>query len=154
MKPQVHEIINVIRERFAEMPESAPSPQALKRWLSQQGYSRNDIDAAMGMIQAAQETQQPPYVMVEPVRACRSFTAQEISKLTAEAREALQRLELYALVSLPELEAILDRLGQFEGEVGLEELDYLVSWIVCGNRDAQSQDMIYNVLENAPNTLH
>jgi len=154
MKPQVNEIIDVIREKIADKPGSAPTPQALKRWLSQQGYSRNDIDAAMGMLKAAHETQQQPYVAVEPVRACRSFTAQETSKLTTEAREALQRLELYALVSLPELEAILDRLGQFDGEVGLEELDYLVSWIVCGNRDAQSQDIIYNVLEKTPNTLH
>ncbi len=154
MKPQVHEIINVIREKYADKPDSVPSPQALKRWLAQQGYSRNDIDTAMGMIKEAQEAHQPPYVMVEPARACRSLTAQERGKLTAEAREALQRLELYALISLPELEAILDRLGQFDGEVGLEELDYLVSWIVCGNRDAQCQDIIYNVLENESNTLH
>ena len=49
---------------------------------------------------------------------------------------------------------VLERLDQFEGPIGVEELDYLVSWIICGSRDYESQTMIYNVLDGKSNVFH
>jgi hypothetical protein len=45
-------------------------------------------------------------------------------------------------------------LGHFEGEVGLEELDYLLSWLVCGGRDVEFQQTVANVLEGRGDTFH
>ena len=84
----------------------------------------------------------------------RLLSPYEAYKLTPEARDALARLELYDVIDVSEREYILERLDQFEGTVGLSELDYLVSWIVCGNRDVESQQTIYNVMEGNTETRH
>jgi len=33
-------------------------------------------------------------------------------------------------------------------------LDYLLSWVVCGGRDVESQQTIFSVLEGDGGTLH
>jgi uncharacterized protein Smg (DUF494 family) len=84
----------------------------------------------------------------------RQLSPFEMYKLTPEARDALARLELYDIIDTSEREYILERLDQFEGSVGVNELDYLVSWIVCGNRDVESQQTIYNVMEGNTEVRH
>ena len=96
---------------------------------------------------------QPPLEEVSPYPG-RTFSIHEEYKLTPEARNALTRLEMYGLIDAFERELILDRLGQFEGEVGLDELDYLLSWVVCGGRDVESQQVIFRMIDGEPNTLH
>jgi hypothetical protein len=49
---------------------------------------------------------------------------------------------------------VLDYLNHYEGEVGLEELDYLLSWMVCSNRDVEFQQTFYNVFEGKGDTVH
>ena len=75
-------------------------------------------------------------------------------KFSTEARDAMVRLEQYGLIDAYEREMILDRLNHFEGEIGVDELDYLVSWVVCGNRDVESQQTIYSVLDGTNQILH
>jgi uncharacterized protein Smg (DUF494 family) len=84
----------------------------------------------------------------------RLLSSYEEQRLTPEARNALARLDLYGLIEPHEREMILDRLNQFEGEVGLDELDYLLSWVVCSLRDVESQQTIYSVLEGGDNVVH
>ena len=86
-----------------------------------------------------------------PVRALAEI---EFHKMTPEARDALSRLEFYSLISPQERETILENVVQFDGRVGLDELDYLLSWIVCGNRDFESQQTIYSVMEGQADTFH
>ena len=85
-------------------------------------------------------TVQSPLTLVMPIRP--------------EARDALSRLEFYSLISPQERETILENVVQFDGRVGLDELDYLLSWIVCGNRDFESQQTIYSVMEGQADTFH
>ena len=49
---------------------------------------------------------------------------------------------------------ILERVVQTEGIVTLDELEYLLSWILMGTRDVESQQTIFQVFEGGTGTLH
>jgi len=152
MKQSLIELVDVILHRIQEQPERATSEIGLRKWLAGQGYKKRDIDAAMKLV----GSRVVPYHMVQqaqpvPVRALAEI---EFHKMTAEARDALSRLEFYGLISPQEREAILDNVVQFDGRIGLDELDYLLSWIVCGGRDFESQQTIYGVMEGQTETFH
>ena len=97
-----------------------------------------------------------PYNVVQKSQPApvRTLAEIEFHKMTPEARDALTRLEYYGLISPQEREAILDNVVQFEARVGLDELDYLLSWIVCGGRDFESQQTIYSVMEGQSDSFH
>ncbi|HNV22763.1 MAG TPA: DUF494 family protein [Candidatus Hydrogenedentes bacterium] len=152
MKESLIELVDVILKRIQEQPERARSESGLRKWLVGQGYKKRDIDAAMKLVGA----RIVPYNVIHqsqraPVRALAEI---EFHKMTPEARDALSRLEFYSLISPQERETILENVVQFDGRVGLDELDYLLSWIVCGNRDFESQQTIYSVMEGQADTFH
>ena len=152
MKESLIELVDVILKRIQEQPERARSESGLRKWLVGQGYKKRDIDAAMKLVGA----RIVPYNVIHqsqraPVRALAEI---EFHKMTPEARDALSRLEFYSLISPQERETILETVVQFDGRVGLDELDYLLSWIVCGNRDFESQQTIYSVMEGQADTFH
>ena len=152
MKESLIELVDVILKRIQEQPERARSESGLRKWLVRQGYKKRDIDAAMKLVGA----RIVPYNVIHqsqraPVRALAEI---EFHKMTPEARDALSRLEFYSLISPQERETILENVVQFDGRVGLDELDYLLSWIVCGNRDFESQQTIYSVMEGQADTFH
>ena len=152
MKPSLTKLVDVILKRIEEHPEATPSESGLRSWLKRQGYNKHDIDAAMKLVR--------PHVVGGPRSVeCRRVSVRLLSsyeeqRLTPEARNALVRLDLYGLIDPQEREMILERLNQFEGEVGLDELDYLLSWVVCSLRDVESQHAIYSVLEGGNNVVH
>ncbi|MCP4642959.1 MAG: DUF494 domain-containing protein [bacterium] len=154
MKQSLARLVDVILRRIEEQPDSPQSEKGLRSWLVRQGYAKRDIDAAMKLVLPRfQEYMDggPPF---RPT-SVRALSPSEEHKLTGEARAALLRLEFYELVSPYERETILDRLNHFDGPVGMEELDYLLSWLVCGARDYESQQTIYGVLEgDGHTTLH
>jgi uncharacterized protein Smg (DUF494 family) len=153
MKPSLVKLVDVILRKIEEHPAGAQvSESGIRSWLVRQGYNKREIDAALKLVRPCFE---PDHRVVRhsPVSA-RILSALEEYKLTSEARDALVRLELYQLIDPQEREMILDRLNHFEGEVGLEEMDYLLSWVVCGGRDVESQQTILNVLERQADTLH
>ena len=152
MKPQLAELVNVILSRIEEHSDSPPSETGLRSWLAGQGYSPRDIDAAMGLVW-------PRFLdhNFTPERspgAVRQLSGFEAYKLTNEARDALVRLDMYELIEPFEREMLLDRLGQFEVEVTLEDMDYLLSWVIASTRDVESQQTTYNVFEGQRNTVH
>ncbi|MFO7973108.1 MAG: DUF494 family protein [Candidatus Hydrogenedentota bacterium] len=152
MKQSLIELVDVILRRIQEQPEQAKSEAGLRKWLAGQGYKKRDIDAAMKLVDA----RIAPYHVVHQSQPApiRPLAEIEFHKMTAEARNALSRLEFYGLISPQEREAILDNVVQFDGRIGLDELDYLLSWFVCGGRDFESQQTIYNVLEGQADTFH
>ncbi len=152
MKQSVADLVNVILRRLQDRREAQPSESGLRRWLAGQGYAKRDIDAAITLVRPRMRSM----THVEDVRpgAIRHLSPYERLRLSSDARNALARLDLYGLIDPSEREMILDRLDQFEGEVGMSELEYLVSWIVCSNRDTESQNTIYSVLEAKNTTLH
>ena len=153
MKPSLVKLVDVILRKIEEHPAGAQvSESGIRSWLVRQGYNKREIDAALKLVRPCLE---PDHRIIQhsPVSA-RVLSALEEYKLTAEARDALVRLELYQLIDPQEREMILDRLNHFDSEVGIEELDYLLSWVVCGGRDVESQQTILNVLERQADTLH
>lgn len=153
MKPSLLELVNEILQRIEEHPESSRNESGLRSWLTRKGYNQRDIEAAMKLMRPRLADAVPP-ASSGPGKI-RLLSAFEEYKLSTDARNALARLELYELLDPMERELILDRLNQFEGEVGMDELDYLLSWLLYSTRDVESQQTIYNVFEgNAGDTLH
>jgi uncharacterized protein Smg (DUF494 family) len=152
MKQSLIELVDVILRQIQEQPERAKSESGLRKWLTGQGYKKRDIDAAMKLVGARIS----PYQMVHQSQPApmRPLAEIEFHKMTVEARDALSRLEFYGLISPQEREAILDNVVQYEGRIGLDELDYLLSWIVSGGRDFESQQTIYNVMEGQIEPFH
>jgi uncharacterized protein Smg (DUF494 family) len=152
MKHSLIELVDVIIRRIQEHPEGVPSEKGLRSWLARQGYNKREIDAAMKLVR--------PRFSAQPTRAAptqnsvRLLSVYEEYKLTPEARDTLVRLELYGMLDAYEREMILDYLDHFEGEVGMEELDYLVSWMVCSGRDVGFQQTLSNVVEGKEDTRH
>ena len=152
MKQSVSELVDVILGLIQDQPDHPVSESHLRSWLAGQGYAKGDIDAAIKMARSrfaaeAQVTDHQP-------RAMRPFTIHEQYKLTPEARNALARIEMYGLIDPHERELVLNHLGHFDGEIGLDELDFLLSWLVCGGRDVEFQQTLANVLDGKGDALH
>ncbi|HNR33264.1 MAG TPA: DUF494 family protein [Candidatus Hydrogenedentes bacterium] len=152
MKTTLTELVDLIIERIKQHPDTAPTAHGLRSWLARQGYNKHDIEAVLKMVR-------PRFEALRHAGSCgpgavRQLTAYEDYKLTPEARDALARLELYGLIEPYEREMLLDRLSQFEAEVGMDELDYLLSWLVYSSRDVESQQTIYDVFEGNKKTAH
>ena len=152
MKKSLLELVDVVLQRLQEPQDSQPSESGIRSWLVRQGYAKRDIDAALKMV--GPRFARAPHVVEGGPGRIRHLMVYEKYKLTEPARAALVRLELFELISPQEREMILERLDHFDGEIGLTELDYLVSWVLAGSRDVEYQQTVYNVLEGERHTLH
>jgi uncharacterized protein Smg (DUF494 family) len=152
MKQSLTKLVDVILKHIDEQPEAKPTESGIRSWLAGQGYKKRDIDAVIKLV--GRRIAQRPLVADASPHSVRMLSLLEDYKLTAEARNALVRLEMYGLIDPMEREMILDRLNHFDGEVGLDELDYLISWLVCGGRDFESQQTIYGVMEGEQEVFH
>jgi uncharacterized protein Smg (DUF494 family) len=150
MKAHLAELVTVVLEKLESQAEAPPSERGMRSWLARLGYNKRDIDAVIKMVWprlAAGRMERTPGAM-------RQLSSYELYKLAPEARAALARLEMCGLVEPWEREMLLERLGQFEGEVGMDDLDYLLSWVLCSTRDVETQQTIYNVFEGHRETFH
>lgn len=152
MKQTLIKLVDVILQRIESEPDKPMSEKGLRTWLIDAGFPKRDIEAAMKLVRPRFEAWLDGRLAVPlPVRSLTHF---ERCKLRPEARDALVRLERYGMIDGYEREMILERINHFDGEIGLGELDYLLSWVVCGSRDVESQQTIYSVLDGGPTTLH
>ena len=154
MKHSVTDIVDVILRRLQEHPEALPSEKGLRSWLSRQGYNKREIDAAIKLVKPGFPSVPHPMTPTQTQSSVRLLSILEEYKLTPEARNALARLELYGLLDPYDREMVLDYLNHFDGEVGLDELDYLLSWMVCSGRDVAYQQTLYDVFEGKKDTQH
>ena len=154
MKHSVTDIVDVILRRLQEHPEALPSEKGLRSWLSRQGYNKREIDAAIKLVKPGFPSVPHPITPTQTQSSVRLLSILEEYKLTPEARNALARLELYGLLDPYDREMILDYLNHFDGEVGLDELDYLLSWMVCSGRDVAYQQTLFDVFEGKKDTKH
>jgi uncharacterized protein Smg (DUF494 family) len=152
MKQSLIKLVDVILKKIDEYPESVQTEGNLRTWLQGEGYNKRDIDAALKLVQprilqrtSKVERHRPAIRLLSPI---------EEQKLTPEARDALQRLDVYGMIDGYERELILDRVCSYEDQVGLEELDYVLSWVIGGMRDYESQQTIFRVLDGQRDTLH
>jgi uncharacterized protein Smg (DUF494 family) len=152
MRQTLIKLVDAILRRLEEHPEVSQTETGIRLWLTQQGYNKRDIEDALRLVR-------PRFAHNLPEYACRPTTVRplsdaELQKLAPEARAALARLEIYNLLDPYEREMVLERLHQFEGIVGMDELDYLLSWVVYGSRDVETQQTMFNVLEGRRGTYH
>lgn len=152
MKPQLSELVDAILQRLAERAGRPETESGMRNWLMRQGYKKGDIEAALAML----HSRLAPAVQGQGARhtSFRHLSGYELQKLSQPAREALTRLEAYELIDPYERELILDRLGQFEGEVSMDDLDYLITWILGATRDVESLQTIFDVMDGDEMTLH
>ncbi len=146
MKPVLVKLVDAILKHLEEHPESTPTEQGIRKWLNQQGYAKRDIDCAIRLLKPCFGKNRPS-VNHEPPVTTRPFTDIELNKLRPVARDILVRLEVYGLLEPFEREAILEKISSFEGTVGLEELEYLLSWLVFTVRDVETQQTFLRVIE-------
>lgn len=149
MKTSIAELITVIKQRLQARPEDKLNDPNLRRWLSRKGYSKGDIDAALRVMHArgnAPQRRLPGLV--------RQLSTHEAIKLSPQVRETLARLDLYEMLDPFTRELVLERLQQMEGEVGMDELDYALSWAYAPARDVESLQTLYNIFDGASETVH
>ncbi len=145
MKQTVAELVDVILRRLDERPGTPPTEGGMRNWLAGQGYNKRDIDKAIDVVRP--HLAQTSHLVKQIPGSVRHLSGFEANKLAPEARDALARLDVYELMNPLEREMLMERIVQSEGEVGMEELDYLVSWILCSTRDVESQQTVLDVFE-------
>ncbi len=152
MKQSVVKAVNAILRQIEETPDVLCTEGNMRSWLATQGYNKRDIDAAMKLVA-------PRFAMSAPVedsrpRGLRQFALYEHARLSPEARSALTRLELHDLLDPMEREMIIERLLQYDGEVDMDALDYLLSSVFGTMRNVEAQNAMYNTFEGFGPTLH
>ena len=152
MKHTLIKLVDAIIRRIEEHPDTAQSESGIRSWLRGQGYSKRDIDAVMRMVRPHVRRQSSRDARLPAL--ARALTPYEEQKLTPDGKAALARLDYYGLLDPAEREMVLERLDQFDGSVGMDELDYLLSWLVCGGRDYESQHTLYRVFEGDTQQFH
>ncbi len=150
MKQSLSQLVNVILEKLAEQPGGS-GEGGIRTWLLRQGYAQRDIDAAMKMATRRSGSGMPHSTRPSGLRHLSEY---ESLRLSPEAKAALMRLEMYELIEPAEREALLERLDQIEGAVGLPDLEYLLSWIVCPTRDVETQQTLFAVLDGKTGRKH
>jgi len=150
MKQSLSQLVNVILAKLAEQPGS-PNESGIRTWLLRQGYAQRDIDAALKMVGRRGAA---GAFNARRASGQRHLSEYESLRLSPEAKAALVRLEMYELIESSEREALLERLDQIEGPVGLPDLEYLLSWIVCPTRDVETQQTIFAVLDGKTGRTH
>ena len=152
MTERVSELVAVIVRMMQDHPESPPSEKRLRSLLVGQGYAKRDIDAAIKLAWPRFASRQS--VVDHKPGSMRSLSLYEDHKLATEARDGLARLDLAGIITPYEREIVLDHLGHFDGPIGMEELDYLLSWLVCGGRDVEYKRTLADVLAGKGDMLH
>lgn len=149
MKTSLMELIDVIQQRLQARPEARLNDPGLRRWLTRKGYTNLEIDSAFRALShapAMPERRAPGNV--------RQLAQHEAHKLSPEVREALARLDMYEMLDPFTREVVLERLTQFEGEAGMEELDYALSWAYAPTRDVETLQTLYTIFDGNGETVH
>lgn len=155
MKQSLLKLLDVILDQMEDIPDLAASEGRLRSWLQSEGYNKRDIDQAIRLVGRRLASQNLANDMRRQARAgSRVLTPYEDFKLSREARNALVRLETYGLVDPYERELVLDRLSQFEGEIGLDELDFILAHAIYATRDYETQQTLMNVLDGERSVFH
>lgn len=153
MKQSLVKLVDVILNEIQAHPETPPTEHGLRSFLAGQGFTKGDIEDALKLVRPRMAS--VPRVVEHRPLSMRVFSEYEDYKLNREAKSALARLTLYNLLDSYELETVLEGINQFDGVVGVEELDYLLSWAVLSSRDVEHQRTVYNVIEgNVEGTRH
>lgn len=152
LREAVDDIIRQIQGQKVPGRSQKAMEKGIRSWLAGQGFNKGEIDAAMKLVRTAfsvsgtqpSDGERAAYIP-EEARGVRVLSAFEEYKLSSEARDALARLEMYGMLDAYEREVVLDYLNQYDGEVTLYDLESILSWLICGNRDVEFQQTFFGV---------
>lgn len=150
MKQSITKIVDKIIQKLQESSREVPSEAGLRTWLAKEGYSSKDVEVAMNVVMP-QLTSRTGHEVFPQMRILSPY---ESFFMSAEAKAALTRLEMYGIIGPQEREIVLERLDQFDGELDLAALEYLVTTYVCSGLDVAHQQMIYQVLDGKTDIYH
>ena len=150
MKTSIIQLVDKIVQKLEENTSDVPSEAGIRNWLSKQGYSAHDVDAAINEV----KPQLDFWGEQGGQRHTRVLSPYESFLLTAEAKSALTRLELYGLIGANEREIMLERMEQFEGEIDLGALEYVLTTQICSGYDVAHQQVMYQALDGKDNIFH
>jgi uncharacterized protein Smg (DUF494 family) len=150
MKRSITKIVDKIIRKIQESSREIPSEAGIRSWLTKEGYSTKDVEAAIKVVKPELNMRSEQHVFSQ----MRVLSPYESLLMTPEARAALTRLEIYGIIGPQEREIILDRLDQFDGELDLDALEYMISTYVCSGLDVAHQQMIYQVLDGKKDIYH
>lgn len=151
MKPAITKLVDKIIRKLQESGTEAPSEAGLRTWLKKEGYAAKDVDAALDVIRPELHHGSDQYGSAKSIRVLSPW---EAYFLTPEARAALMRLEMFGIIGVPEREMILERLDQFDTEVDVSALEYMLSTQICPGLDFAHQQMVYQVLDGRTDMYH
>lgn len=150
MKPPITKLVDKIIRKLQESGTDLPSKAGIRTWLTKQGYASTDVEAAIDVLS---ENWTEPGPTGAPVQT-RVLSPYESYFLSREALSALTRLETYGMIGPSERELILDRLDQFDGEMDVAALEYLLTTQICPNYDIAHQQMLYQVLDGRTDVVN
>lgn len=151
MKPAITKLVDKIIRKLQESGGDAPSEAGLRIWLRREGHPAKDVDAALAVVRP--ELSPQPNQGVAP-RSTRVLSPWEAYFLTPEARAALSRLEMYGVIGATEREMILERLDQYDGEVDMSTLEYMLTTQICPGLDVAHQEMVYQIFDGRTDMYH
>ena len=150
MKTSITQIIDKIVQKLEENTRDMPYEAGIRSWLRKQGYSAKDVDAAIKEVKPQLDSWNGQLLP----RHTRVLSPYEAFLLSPAAKSALQRLEMYGLIGVAEREIMLERLEQFEGEIDLGTLEYVLSTQICSGLDVAHQQILYQVLDGSEDYFH
>ena len=151
MKPAITKLVDKIIRKLQESGAEIPSEAGIRTWLKKEGHAAKDVDAALEVIRP-ELVAGPDHTTVP--RSTRVLSAWESYFMTPEARAALTRLEMYGVIGAAEREMVLERLDQFDGEVDLSALEYMVSTQICPGLDVAHQQMVFQIFDGRTDMYH
>ena len=150
MKSSIIQLVDKIVQKLQEDTSDVPSKAGIRNWLCKQGYSAKDVEAAINEV----KPQLAFWVEQGVQRHTRVLSPYESFLLSPAVKSALTRLENYGLIGTHEREIMLERMEQFEGEIDLGALEYVLSTQICSGYDVAHQQIMYQVLDGKDNIYH
>jgi uncharacterized protein Smg (DUF494 family) len=150
MKTSITQLVDKIVQKLQENTTAVPSVAGIRNWLCKQGYCASDVDEALQELKPQLDSMSSLSVP----QHTRVLSPYESFLLTSEAKSALMRLELYGLIGMAEREILLERLEQYEGEIDLGGLEYVLSTHICAGYDVAHQQIMFQVLDGSEGYFH
>jgi len=150
------EILVYLFENFYQSA-AAPHPDTLAQRLTAAGFENGDIDDALDWLRGLHTPQQEAYA--ERFELCdgfRSFTPDELTKLSTASRGFIAFLESARVLTPPLRELIIDRAMAVEDEtVELDKLKVIVLMVLWTRRGSVDTLILEELLsEDAPKHVH
>jgi Smg protein len=137
--------------------EAAPDPDTLAQKLTAAGFENGDIDDALDWLRGIHTPQDDAYA--EAFELCdgfRSFTADELAKISTTSRGFIAFLESARVLTPPLRELIIDRAMALEDEtVELDKLKVIVLMVLWTRRGSVDTLVLEELLsEDGPRHIH